>query len=67
MILCHLSGLTAAGYTYVSIEIISVIYNNDIVSNLKRSNFFKLLAVKNCQQILLFHLLHNPNASVYIK
>ena len=46
MILCHLSGLTAAGYTYVSIEIISVIYNNNIVSNLKRSNFFKVLAVK---------------------
>ena len=46
MILCHLSGLTAAGYTYVSIEIISVVYNNNIVSNLKRSNFFKLLAVK---------------------
>ena len=46
MILCHLSGLTAAGYTYVSIEIISVIYNDNIVSNLKRSNFFKLLAVK---------------------
>ena len=57
VILCHLSGLTAAGYTYVSVEIISVIYNN-YCKYLKKKQFFETIGCKkNCQQIFAFPLI----------
>lgn len=57
VILCHLSGLTAAGYTYVSIEIVSVIYNNYCKYLKKKQFFFKLLAVKKFSTNFAFPLI----------
>jgi len=67
VILCHLSGLTAAGYTYVSIEITSVIYDNYCKYIKKKQFFFKFFAVKKFSTNFAFPLilLHLPNPSVY--